>query len=792
MTTRRLERVWVPLSPRELLVRSPLVPHLCSSAGCLKQRFSIAFLDEVSMSTRTRLLASVFCLAVISTLLGDTRKQRAVTLFAGAASQADRPDLIPAFEVSFKSPFGIAYDGLLRPGKSFHAVELDGGRVFSFSDGRPAALVGGRGQKGYEGDGHAPASAVFNGMHNVAVDGAKLYVADTWNHCVRLIELDKNQISTLAGTGEAGYAGDGGDARSSQFNYVMCVSLNHKKDKLYVADLRNRRIRVIDLRSGRVDTVAGNGQQGVPRDGARATAAPLVDPRAVTVDSDENVYVLERGGHALRVVRKDGTIHTVVGTGKPGFRDGPGRTAQLNSPKHVCMGSTLEQGDGQVFLADDQNRAIRQYDPSTGMVSTVLGRGHGDPEIKLNRPHGVMFTSGGLFVVDSGNHRILRVDMFDGVPRNVTLRGGFANSIRKFEQEKVGHVAFMGGSITAMNGYRPMVCEYLQQEHPTTKFKFTNAGISSTCSTTGAFRLQHDVLRHGPVDLFFIEFAVNDNQDAGHDARNCVLGMEGIIRQCLRHNPNMDIVITYFVNPPMLKELQENRLPLVMESHERVAEHYGITTVHLATEVADRIELGRLTWKEYGGTHPAEPGNRLCASMIHRLMHRLGHSQPQANSKLPGQRPTDETKFPAPLEEKSYQHGRFLPKDAVTLKNGFDRYVPDWNALPGNCRQEFLGRELTCATSVDSIATVQFEGSALGVYVLAGPDAGKIEASVDGGPFQTFDLYHRYSRGLHYPRTVMVARDLKSAKHVVELRVSREKHEASQGRAIRVLEFVAN
>ena len=112
--------------------------------------------------------------------------------------------------------------------------------------------------------------------------------------------------------------------------------------------------------------------------------------------------------------------------------------------------------------------------------------------------------------------------------RNVIARGSYANSQCQFERNKTGRVAFMGGSITQMNGYRPMVASLLQKRFPETTFTFTPAGISSTCSTTGAFRLATDVLAKGPVDLFFIEFAVNDDQDAGHSSQECVRGMEGL------------------------------------------------------------------------------------------------------------------------------------------------------------------------------------------------------------------------------------------------------------------------
>ena len=169
---------------------------------------------------------------------------------------------------------------------------------------------------------------------------------------------------------------------------------------------------------------------------------------------------------------------------------------------------------------------------------------------------------------------------------NLLQHGNFDNCRLVFEKEKKGHVAFMGGSITEMNGYRPILWEWLQKRFPKTKFTFTNAGISSTCSTTGAFRLQRDVLDHGPVDLFFVEFAVNDDQDAGYSREAAQRGMEGIIRHLRSHNPNADVVVTYFVNPGMLKQLQKGEQPLPMAAHQEVLDHYGVSAVHLAKELA--------------------------------------------------------------------------------------------------------------------------------------------------------------------------------------------------------------
>ena len=208
-------------------------------------------------------------------------------------------------------PFGVDFDSKGR----MWIVELEGGRVHRSANG-VRKQVGGDGSKSYRGDGGSLGQATFNGMHNLAIEpDDSVYIADSWNHCIRRIDA-KGHITTYAGSGKAGFSGDDGTAAKAQFNYIMCITLNPSGEKLHVADLKNRRIREIDLKSDKVLTIAGNGQRGIPKDGAKATEAPLVDPRAVCSDTAGNVYVLERGGHALRVVRPDGRIYTVAGNGK--------------------------------------------------------------------------------------------------------------------------------------------------------------------------------------------------------------------------------------------------------------------------------------------------------------------------------------------------------------------------------------------------------------------------------------------------------------------------------------------
>lgn len=299
------------------------------------------------------------------------------------------------------SPFGVDFS----PDGTMSIVELEGGRVHTLSaDGR-LTHVSGDGSKSYQGDGGLLTKATYNGMHNCAVtaDG-DLYIADSWNHCIRKVDADSGIVSTIAGTGAAGFSGDGGPATQATFDFVMCITLNHSGDVLHVADLKNLRIRAVDLKTGTVTTIAGNGRKGVPEDGAVAIKSPLVDPRAVAADSQGNVYVLERGGNALRVVRNDGTIHTVAGSGQRGHQDGDALQARFGSPKHICV-----DDDDNVYVADDVNRVIRRYDPRAGTVSTVLGLGHGDKRIQLLHPHGVCWQNGTLYVVDTGHNRILKL-----------------------------------------------------------------------------------------------------------------------------------------------------------------------------------------------------------------------------------------------------------------------------------------------------------------------------------------------------------------------------------------------
>lgn len=353
-----------------------------------------------------------FLLAVVILVVACPQKLRADSLVLVAGGGTNLAEGIRGTEAKLNTPFGVDFD---RAG-NLYFVELNGHRVGRVDVRGRFTILAGSGTKGDDGDDGPALKAHFNGPHNLAMaPHDDIYVADTWNNRVRKIEARTRRISTVAGTGERGFSGDGGPATQSKLGNIYCASLDPRAEHLYLADLDNRRIRAVDLKTGIVRTVAGSGERGVPKDGEDAVRVPLVDPRAVAVNAKGEVYILERSGNALRVVDREGKIRTVVGTGEKGASgdEGDARLATLNGPKHLCF--DLE---GNVIIADTENHLIRKYLPREGTIVRAAGNGkkgtnglNGPPaEAELNQPHGVyVHRDGTLYISDSSNHRIVKI-----------------------------------------------------------------------------------------------------------------------------------------------------------------------------------------------------------------------------------------------------------------------------------------------------------------------------------------------------------------------------------------------
>lgn len=329
-----------------------------------------------------------------------------ITCVAGCGDAAQNT----ALGAKFVEPFAVAFD---KRG-NWYVCEHKGERIVRIDSSGRAGILAGTGQTGYSGDSGAASQATMFDPHGIVITAnQQMYVADTRNHTIRKIDLKTGFISTVAGTGKAGFSGDGGPATKAEFDGTFAIDVDPSGRNLYVADLGNRRVRKIDLKSGIVTTIAGNGEKGVPQDGADAAASPLADPRAVAADSKGNVYILERGGNALRVVDKKGKIRTLIAPAGSASASAASVIPELNGPKHLCV----DRKDN-VVIADAENNLVRYFNSRTGKTITLVGTGlpgkeivSGEPlKTQVHRPHGVfVHPSGALYISDSYNHRILKL-----------------------------------------------------------------------------------------------------------------------------------------------------------------------------------------------------------------------------------------------------------------------------------------------------------------------------------------------------------------------------------------------
>jgi sugar lactone lactonase YvrE len=242
----------------------------------------------------------------------------------------------------------------------------------------------------------------------------KLVIGDSFHNRVRLLDPAAGKVSTLAGTGKSGFGGDGGPARAATFSTTMTASLSPDEKRIYIADVGNHRVRMMDLATGKVETVAGNGKKGNPADGGAALDSPLGDARAVTQAKDGTLYVILRGGNSLVEV-KNGKVRTIVNaSGKKGYSGdgGPGREATMNGPKYVAVDAA-----GNVLICDTENNCVRRWSPATEKIELIAGKppktgtaiGATWLETELKRPHGLRLAPDGkLYIADTYNNRVLR------------------------------------------------------------------------------------------------------------------------------------------------------------------------------------------------------------------------------------------------------------------------------------------------------------------------------------------------------------------------------------------------
>jgi sugar lactone lactonase YvrE len=347
--------------------------------------------------------------------MADTRGADAhwiISTVAGTGTKGFAGDGGPAAQALLNNPFDLAFDpaGNLCFSDTYnHCIR----RI----DKRSGVIttIAGTGEQGFSGDGGPAVRATMNQPYGIVIDrGGNIYTADRLNGRVRRIDGASGIITTLAGDGAGKFSGDGGASGRAGLGEPNGLALDRDHLRLFIADVADHRVRAVDFSSGVITTFAGTGEGEHSGDGGPAAAAGVFGARAVALAPDDSLYILERQGSSLRRVR-DGNIETVAGTGARGY-DGDGndaRQAVFDAPKEMAIDAA-----GNVFIVDTENHAIRLIDAQSWVVTTIAGTGKPGPGgdsgpahlASLSRPHGaVVGADGAVYIGDSENHRVRKL-----------------------------------------------------------------------------------------------------------------------------------------------------------------------------------------------------------------------------------------------------------------------------------------------------------------------------------------------------------------------------------------------
>ncbi|EFL31779.1 NHL repeat-containing protein [Streptomyces viridochromogenes DSM 40736] len=376
-------------------------------------------------------------------------REPAIYIVAGNGTAGFSSDYGPAVCAQLNYPRKVAVDSsgnLFFSDYSNHRVR----RVDAAT--QQITTVAGNGTAGFNGDNQP---AVYSRLHyprGVAVDaGGNLFIADCNNHRVRRVDAATRQITTVAGTGIAGFNGDNQPAVNAQLNSPIGVAVD-AGGNLFITDFNNQRVRRVDAATRQITTVAGTGTAGFNGDNQSAVNAQLYGPVGVAADAGGNLFIGDYANHRVRRVdAATRQITTVAGTGIAGFNgdNQPAVNAQLNAPHTVAVDS-----GGNVFIADTSNHRVRRVDAATRQITTVAGigtagfNGDGGPAIgvQLNSPVGVAVDSGGgLFIADASNYRVRKVSDVASTARFSVAPGGPPD----VRLERAGNTGYPGVQVRA-------------------------------------------------------------------------------------------------------------------------------------------------------------------------------------------------------------------------------------------------------------------------------------------------------------------------------------------------------
>lgn len=316
---------------------------------------------------------------------------------------------LPGTGTPVNNPYGI----VAGPDGALYFCEVDTGRIRRIDlETQSLTTIAGNGEKAYAGDGGPARDAAFSAPHEIRFDAAgNLYVVERDSHTVRRIDAASGIVTTIAGTGEAGFSGDGGAANLAQLRQPHSIAFSAAGD-LLICDIGNSRLRQVSMETGIITTIGGTGEREPTPDSAPLRGTPLLGPRSIDTDPLGNAYLVLREGNAVfQVDLRAGTLRRIAGTGEQGYSGdgGPALSARFNGPKGIAYSSS----DHALYIVDTENHVIRRMLLGDRTIETVLGSGErgdgpdGNPLLcKMNRPHGVYVHEGVVYVTDSESHRV--------------------------------------------------------------------------------------------------------------------------------------------------------------------------------------------------------------------------------------------------------------------------------------------------------------------------------------------------------------------------------------------------
>lgn len=351
-------------------------------------------------------LFACFIAASISSPLSAA--EWSIDTFAGTGEQGFSGDGGPATKAKVDNPFGVVRG----PDGALWFTEYTGHKIRKVTPDGKIHTMAGTGKKGYTGDGGPATEATLNLPHEIRFDKeGNYYLADMANHAIRKVDGKTGIITTFAGTGTAGYSGDGGPANKAQLKQPHSIQFDLNGD-LYICDIGNNVIRKVDMKTGAISTFAGTGKPGPTPDGSPIVGTPLKGPRSMDFDPQGNLWLATReGNQVFKFDLKEGKIHHIAGTGKKGFtgHGGPAKEATLSGPKGIALDS-----EGNAWLADTESHSVRMVEARTGKLLLMAGTGQkgdgpdGDPlKCAMARLHGIYVDKdGSVYIGDSEAHRV--------------------------------------------------------------------------------------------------------------------------------------------------------------------------------------------------------------------------------------------------------------------------------------------------------------------------------------------------------------------------------------------------